>query len=78
MDRKSVDNKIDILNMLQRIRGMKNDLWDMEDKLIKVGDFNWMEVARLNKYTAIKMYKEKFGVDLKTAKFEVEDYLATS
>jgi len=77
MDRKSVDNKIDILNMLQLIRGMKNDLWDMEDKLIKVGDFNWMEVARLNKYTAIKMYKEKFGVDLKTAKSEVKDYLET-
>lgn len=77
MDRKSVDNKIDILNMLQRIRGMKNDLCDMENKLLKIGGFNWQEVARFDKFSAIKMYKEKFGVDLKTAKFEVEDYLET-
>lgn len=70
-----MDQKTEICGILQRIRGMKNDLCDMENKLLKIGGFDWKEVSSFNKFAAIKMYKEKFGVDLKTAKDQVENFI---
>lgn len=70
-----MDQKTEICGILQRICGMKNDLYDMEKKLLKLGGFDWKEMSSFNKVAAIKMYKEKFGVDLRTAKDQVEKFI---
>ena len=72
---KVVKSKTEITFILQRIRGMKNDLCEMENVLLRIGSFDWKEVAQFNKFMAMKLYKEKFSVDLKTARDEVENFL---